>query len=514
MPRRLHMSGPAIAAATLAALTLLCVWFFGRPAATPLGFPLDDAWIHMVYGRSLASDGTLAYNPGEPTTGATSVLWAGLLGVVHLAFGQASLATRIVAVLWLGGLLHVVTAALAADYARRLAGPVVGLIAGILIATNPALAGAALSGMEVSLTAALLIASVRALHLQSWALAGLWLGLAPLARPEAALAAVALVLLSTALDRPADRAAWLRRALALAGPAAFLGLWLVARNLAATDHPLPATYYAKLAHIPWSETPARLWRALSHVLGQTPPLWFGATLLFLGGLAFRSQRRALLPIVAALAYLVAHVHVSELGDPRTFYAVRYLLPIIPALTLALTLGAAALGEKLPRRHIALGLLTLAVLAQSILTLQPVSWKLANDTRNIDELQCAAGRWVHDHVAPNRSVATVDAGAVRYLGERWTLDLLGLNTPQMLWEPAAFTRAHPISAVVFMPGLGKPQNSPEFVAPWSYRTRDYQVTQNPALAFQAIVTCEKATDDRPRELILSGPGLHVLLWCQR
>ena len=193
MPRRLHMSGPAIAAATLAALTLLCVWFFGRPAATPLGFPLDDAWIHMVYGRSLASDGTLAYNPGEPTTGATSVLWAGLLGVVHLAFGQASLATRIVAVLWLGGLLHVVTAALAADYARRLAGPVVGLIAGILIATNPALAGAALSGMEVSLTAALLIASVRALHLQSWALAGLWLGLAPLARPEAALAAVALV---------------------------------------------------------------------------------------------------------------------------------------------------------------------------------------------------------------------------------------------------------------------------------------------------------------------------------
>ena len=374
----------------------------------------------------------------------------------------------------------------------------------------------ALSGMEVTLTAVLLLAAVRALHLRTWALAGVWLGLAPLARPEAALVAIALVLWSTALDRPEDRAAWFKRGLLLGGPALALGTWVVARNLATTLHPLPATYYAKLAHIPWSQTPARLWQALHGVLGQTPPLWHGLGLLFLLGLARRSQMRALLPLLAALAYLLAHVRVSELGDPRVFYALRYLLPIVPVLTVALVLGAVALGQQLPVRAqvLPLLLLALATFAQAGLTLPDVSWKLANDTRNIDEVQCAAGRWIHAHVPPEQRVATVDAGAVRYLGERWTLDLLGLNTPMMLWNPALYTRTHPVAAVVFMPELGKPRASAELVAPWSYRTRDYQVTQNPSLAFQAIVTCQKAADPAPRELALEGPGLHTLVWCQR
>ena len=153
--------------------TLLAVWFANRPAGTPLGFPLDDAWIHMVYGRSLATEGLLAYNPGEPTTGATSLLWAALLGGVHLLFGASTLDTRIVAVLILGGALHVATAALSADFARRLAGRHAGLAAGTLVAANPALAAAALTGMDVSLTTALLVAGVRALHQRACTRCGL-----------------------------------------------------------------------------------------------------------------------------------------------------------------------------------------------------------------------------------------------------------------------------------------------------------------------------------------------------
>ena len=40
------------------------------------GFPLDDAWIHAVYAREVARNGTLAYNPGVPATGETAPLWA------------------------------------------------------------------------------------------------------------------------------------------------------------------------------------------------------------------------------------------------------------------------------------------------------------------------------------------------------------------------------------------------------------------------------------------------------
>ena len=514
--REFQAWGPVALAALLACATLLAVWFVGRPPGTPLGFPLDDAWIHLVYGRSLANEGALAYNPGEPTTGATSVLWAVLLGGVHLVWGEAPLAVRIAAVLLLGGAFHVLTAALCADLARRMANSRAGLAAGVLVAANPALAAAALSGMEVALTTALLVAGVHALHRRAWLAAGVWLGLAPLARPEAALAAVLLVAWSAVLDRPGQPRAWLKRALQLGGPAVVLGVWLVARNLATTQHPLPATYYAKLVQVPWSETPARTWHALRGVLGQTPPLWHGLTLLLLPGLAARNQARALLPLLASFGFVLAHVRVLDPGDPRVFYTLRYLLPIVPTLTVALVLAAVALGARwLPRvAGLPLALLALAALAQAGLTLRPVSAKLANDTANIDALQCAAGRWIHDNVPADRRVASVDAGAVRYLGERWTLDMLGLNTPMVLWDPAPYLRAHPVAAVVFMPELGKPQASAEFTAPWSHRVADYTVTQFAPLAFQAIVTCQKAADPGPRPMRFDGPRCRTLLWCER
>ena len=85
---------------------------------------------------------------------------------------------------------------------------------------------------------------------------------------------------------------------------------------------------------------------------------------------------------------------------------------------------------------------------------------------------------------------------------------------MLWQPALYTRSHPVVAAVIVPGLAKPPASPEFVAPWSYRTRDYSATQVPAFGFQAIVTCQKAADSAPRQMVLEGPGMRTLLWCQR
>lgn len=55
------------------------------------GFPLDDAWIHMVYGRAVAQKGYLAYNDGIASTGCTSPLWACLIGIIHLLFHRLNL---------------------------------------------------------------------------------------------------------------------------------------------------------------------------------------------------------------------------------------------------------------------------------------------------------------------------------------------------------------------------------------------------------------------------------------
>ena len=39
------------------------------------GFPLDDAWIHQTYARSLASGQGWVYAGGPPSAGSTSPLW-------------------------------------------------------------------------------------------------------------------------------------------------------------------------------------------------------------------------------------------------------------------------------------------------------------------------------------------------------------------------------------------------------------------------------------------------------
>jgi hypothetical protein len=43
-----------------------------------LGLPLDDAWIHQTYARSLADRGEWAFQAGEPSAGSTSPLWSGI----------------------------------------------------------------------------------------------------------------------------------------------------------------------------------------------------------------------------------------------------------------------------------------------------------------------------------------------------------------------------------------------------------------------------------------------------
>ena len=42
----------------------------------PLGFPLDDAWIHQTYARNLGLRAEFSFVPGQPSAGSTSPLWS------------------------------------------------------------------------------------------------------------------------------------------------------------------------------------------------------------------------------------------------------------------------------------------------------------------------------------------------------------------------------------------------------------------------------------------------------
>jgi hypothetical protein len=128
----------------------------------------------------------------------------------------------------------------------------------------------------------------------------------------------------------------------------------------------------------------------------------------------------------------------------TFTGDRYLLPITPFLLGLQAFGAAALvaglgtvlpaGSSLARRvPKALGPLLLLVLLLPPADL-PARWSAARrdfaaSCKNIEEMQAAIGRWVAANTAPEAVIATHDAGAVRYLGQRRTIDVVGLNTTE-------------------------------------------------------------------------------------
>ena len=67
----------------LAMLVILAYTASAR-AATGLGFPLDDAWIHQTYARNLGQGGEWAFVPGNPSGGSTAPLWTGLLAIGYV----------------------------------------------------------------------------------------------------------------------------------------------------------------------------------------------------------------------------------------------------------------------------------------------------------------------------------------------------------------------------------------------------------------------------------------------
>ena len=447
------------------ALTILS-WFFyvsdrapGTRAALD-GFPLDDAWIHLVYARSLAEEGGLNYNRGTPETGMTSPLWVVVAAGAHALTGprsdELSISTaahparRIVRATKVLSLAFGIAGVIALfALARALGeGRWVALAAASVAALDPSLTFARASGMEVPLFVALvLLAFVFALRARAL-LAGAAAGLAVVARPEGAILLPLLALLLARSEvRRRPRAA---RDLALAALCAALPSLLYALFcLHATGAPLPNTFYAKFSpQNPLSfDTLAFGWR--NYVGGNAPyfTLQIGA-LLAIAGMARLVARRgwpALLTLGAGVILFVAALATRRFAPGHFFYWERWLLPAFPFLIVAIAsgLGAAADGAARLARRLAgdraegaARALTAAALGALLLWPLPEALReradlFAWNCQNIEEVNVALGRWVAANLPSDAAVAVNDAGALRYFGGRTTVDLLGLNDHKIL-----------------------------------------------------------------------------------
>jgi len=433
----------AFVAVAVAQVGVVAAFLSSRSSGTDsalVGLPLDDGWIHLVYARNLAERGELAYNPGEAEAGVTSPLWVALLAPTARLDARGP----VVAAKVTSALFAVLCCLLAAWLARELAGDVAGLAAALAIAIDPSFAFSAASGMEVCLTASLMLASLLAMRRRAAILAGLLLGLAWLSRPESAALLLVIVPWVVALIRKSELSS--RRALLGAAIMVAVAAPFVIYCLSVTGRPLPNTFYVKSA---LATNPADgLWVLVRGVLAPSTFVGFGGGIV-LYALGLRSLVRdrdpdRLAVATAPWAFLAAVIMSRPMpaAEAETYYYIRYLHPALPLLLVVLGCGAAALlrREKAPKRRKrkkpaeqkrasrrwVVALCSAGVAASTIYWLPKAIERYSWNTQNIEEMQVAVGRWIARETPPDAVIAASDAGAVRYFGGRRVIDVMALN----------------------------------------------------------------------------------------
>lgn len=414
------------------------------------GFPLDDSWIHQVYGRNLAQSGEWAFVPGQPSAASTSPLYTVLLAAGYALGVPYVVWTHVLGVLALfaAGCIGARMADMLLPKQRWLA-----MLSGAAVVSAWHLIWAAASGMETMLFSLLTLAlmalawredakgadSVGGLAVRG-AQFGVLGALATLARPEG-LVLMGVVGLLMVLLRPMGS---FRRALLWGAAAGFsffivIGPYLLL-NLHLTGGLLPDTAAAKQAQaasiLASTSFPQR-------VLNMLQPLVAGGQVLLLPGVVFfavaevaalrREPRRLwrLLPLIWAAALI--GLYAARL--PAPYQHGRYVIPALPGIMVVGVVGTAELMRL--GRHMLVGRVLTRGLAVSVVLISvyfaavigPETY--ARDVRIIDEEMVTAALWIKEHIPTDELLAIHDIGAVGFFAPRPLVDIAGLVTPEMI-----------------------------------------------------------------------------------
>jgi len=424
------------------------------------GVPLDDTWIHFVYARNLAQQGGLYYNPGVPEAGATSPLWAILLSIplkILMPFGVGPVEiSKALGLLFAIGLSIVVYHLVHTYTGSYLA----SLLAGILIALDPTLSFSKVSGMEVALFAFLMVLALL-LYTKGRSLAcGVALGFSVLARPEGYLFA-GFVLLPLALrliwkGYSTDRGD-LKRLASLIIPLVVIILPMIFFYFSVNGTPFPNTFHAKHGDLGFFnyDNLRAVWSGYLRPLAYfSNSAWLiTLPLLLVGTVAsLKKEGASALPLVIFPWVLYYSLSVTlPLRDAQwNFAGRRYLDPTIPFLVILIAIALwkiwSSARDWLPRglsQHrfkpwfsyllaIPIALLFLLLPTKEALSLWKVlpgeySW----NCRNVNDVNVVLDYWVNEHTPPGALIAVGDAGAIKYFGRREMLDLIGLNSHEVL-----------------------------------------------------------------------------------
>ncbi len=454
-PRALRFAPLGLATLVLAGLTTRAVLHTtgGVPAV-----PLDDAYIHFQYARSIAELHPFRYTAGAaPTPGATSLLWPLLLSPFY------ALGARRESLVWVAWLIGWVSLAMLAHetrlLARGLVRPSVALAAGAMVLSFGGFTWFAASGMEVVPFAWLITRAAR--RAAEWieapddrgssAPSPPWpsrrellvlAALAPAMRPEGALAswtiALALAMRPHGGKRIASLPAWLSPL--LPSLVCFVATGQAVNSTAVAKW-LPMNPYYPASRFVWAFLDnagtlfgtlldGRLWTSVFLPSGGRLVAWLALAAIVLAGVHTRRMPRALATLALALGMLLPATYETFLVN-----RVRYIWPFAPAWFVGLGALAELSGATLERVAIELGVAVddVSPLLAGVVVgffASRLGWSIDDLAESADAVrrqQVSLAHWAHAALPPNARLGVNDTGAMAYFSDRATFDVVGLTT---------------------------------------------------------------------------------------
>ncbi len=407
------------------------------------GFPLDDSWIHQVYGRNLAETGQWAFVPGVPSAASTSPLYTVLLSIGYKFGVPYALWTHA-----LGVLALTAGAMVGARMGERLSdSKYAGLLTGLALVGSWHLVWASSAGMETMIfcmwTLALIALAwreqdslnpaIRNVVLRGAAF-GVVAALTTLTRPEG-LMLIGLAGLTMLIVRPQGS---IQKSFIWGVGAGVSFLIVLAPylllNLQLTGGLLPDTAAAKMAKI----VPHLAASYPARVIDMAFPLIAGGQLLLIPGIiyfAISASRRRQLFNLLPLLWAAGLVLLYAARLPAPYQHGRYVIPALPSLIVIGVAGSITLF-RLSQKSMIGRVVTRTVAASAALLFAYFALLVGPSVNRVDvsiinEEMVASAHWIAANVPPSQLLAIHDIGAVGYFAPRPILDIAGLVSPEVV-----------------------------------------------------------------------------------
>jgi hypothetical protein len=411
----------------LAALVAVLFYLILSEAVHRIGFPLDDAWIHLTYARNLADHGEWAFRLGQRSAGSTSPLWTVLLSIGFLI----DLAPYVWTYL-LGWVILTSLAVYAENMARKLVAEYKSRIpwVGLFFAFAWHLTWSAVSGMETLLHALLIFVVLSALigGPRRYLALGVLAGLSIWVRPDG-LTLLGPILLAGLLSEKS----WYGRAevfwKTLLGFGALFFPYLLF-NLALSGNPLPNTFYAKQAEYESFWLSKSLTDRLSDYLWPILASPFIALIPAAIWWLVKSIRARNWGALAGLIWFFGYVGIYFARLPAYQHG-RYIIPALPIMYLWGMLGFLELvsSPKINKRIVLVWQVVSVVLTLAFHFIG--AQQNANDVFWIETEMVRTARWVEQNVPADAQLAVHDIGVLGYYVQNPIVDLAGLTTPEVV-----------------------------------------------------------------------------------